>query len=73
MLCEITDKTTGETIYKDERRPDKDALIGEIRAGSENAAPEYYTLQGIRTLNPEPGEICIVRRGAKVTKEVIAR
>ncbi len=74
-LCEITDRTTGETIYKDERRPDKDfeGAVNEIGADGENAAPEYYTLQGIRTLNPEPGEICIVRRGAKVTKEVIAR
>ncbi len=74
-LCEITDKTTGETVYKDERRPDKDYedSVDEIGADGENAAPEYYTLQGMRTLNPEPGEICIVRRGAKVTKEVFAR
>lgn len=72
-LCEITDKTTGETIYKDERRPDQDNSVDEIGAEGENVGAEYYTLQGIRVLNPEPGEICIVRRGAKVTKEVIAR
>ncbi len=72
-LCEITDKATGETIYKDERRPDQDNSVDEIGAEGENVGAEYYTLQGIRVLNPEPGEICIVRRGAKVTKEVIAR
>lgn len=35
------------------------------------AAPEYYTLQGIRVATPAPGNIYIVRRGATVTKEYI--
>ncbi len=34
------------------------------------AQPEYYNLQGVRVMNPEQG-IYIVRRGNKVTKEVI--
>lgn len=34
------------------------------------AQPEYYNLQGVRVTNPEQG-IYIVRRGNKVTKEVI--
>lgn len=73
MLCEVTDKTTGETIYKDERRPFIDTSVIKVGTEGDKTIPEYYTLQGMRTLNPEPGEICIVRRGAKVTKEVIAR
>lgn len=35
-----------------------------------DVAPEYYSLQGVRVNNPEHG-IYIVRRGNKVTKEVI--
>ncbi len=69
-LCMVYDKVTGKTIYEDKHRPGYTS-VDEIGADSESAAPEYYTLQGIRTLNPAPGEICIVRRGAKVTKEAI--
>lgn len=36
----------------------------------ETAAPEYYTLQGVRVANPQGG-IFIVREGNKVTKKVI--
>lgn len=35
-----------------------------------NGEPEYYNMQGIRVYEPEQG-IYIVRRGSKVTKEVI--
>lgn len=35
-----------------------------------DAVPEYYNLQGVRVNNPEQG-IYIVRRGNKVTKEII--
>lgn len=35
-----------------------------------NATPEYYNLQGVRVMNPSNG-IYIVRRGNKVTKEVV--
>ena len=37
---------------------------------TEDAPAEYFSLQGIRTLNPGKG-IYIVRRGNRVTKEVI--
>ena len=30
----------------------------------------YYNLQGVQVVNPEAGNIYIVRRGAKVTKEL---
>lgn len=33
--------------------------------------PVYYNLQGIEVANPQSGSIYIVRRGAKVTKEII--
>lgn len=36
-----------------------------------DAAPEYYTIGGLRVANPAPGTIYIVRRGNKVTKEII--
>lgn len=36
----------------------------------EDFAPEYYTLQGVKVSNPSKG-IYIVRRGSKVSKEVI--
>ena len=36
----------------------------------EDAAPEYYNLQGVRVLEPTPG-IYVVRRGNVVTKEVV--
>lgn len=32
---------------------------------------EYFTIQGIRVVNPEPGQILIKRTAGKVTKEVI--
>lgn len=49
-----------------------DNAIGEIEADGEDyyIAPEYYTLQGLKVSHPEAGQIYIVRRGAKVTKEV---
>lgn len=47
-----------------------EAAVEEIATDSADIAPEYYTLQGVRTLNPAPGEIYIVRRGSKVTKEI---
>ena len=36
-----------------------------------NAAAEYYNLQGVRVAQPEAGRIYIVRRGSKVTKELL--
>lgn len=39
--------------------------------GVENAAAEYYNLQGVKVANPEKGGMYIVRRGAKVSKEIV--
>ena len=44
--------------------------ISEIEAEETDAPAEYYNLQGIKVANPENG-IFIVRRGNKVTKEII--
>lgn len=50
---------------------DPDAAgITDIVADDENAPAVYYNLQGIQVANPEHG-IYIVRRGNKVTKELI--
>lgn len=44
---------------------------GLIGFGAEYYAPIYFNLQGIRVEQPTPGAIYIVRRGNKVTKEII--
>lgn len=44
--------------------------VNTLNADTENAAPEYFTLDGIRVDNPESG-LYIVRRGSRVTKELI--
>ena len=36
-----------------------------------NEAAEYFNLQGVRVAQPEAGQIYIVRRGAKVVKELV--
>ena len=38
---------------------------------ADNAAAEYYNLQGVKVANPEKGGMYIVRRGAKVSKEIV--
>lgn len=35
-----------------------------------DAQPEYYNLQGVRVMEPEQGNIYIVRRGTSVSKEI---
>ena len=50
--------------------PEKSTGVNEIAVDNENAAPVYYNLQGVEVANPENG-IYVVRRGSKVTKEVI--
>lgn len=44
--------------------------VNDIVADESDAPAEYYNLQGIKVANPENG-IYIVRRGNKVTKEII--
>ncbi len=43
--------------------------IDEISPDADICAPEeYYTIQGIKVANPEPGHIYIVRQGSKAKK-----
>jgi hypothetical protein len=37
----------------------------------DSAAAEYYNFQGVKVANPEKGGMYIVRRGAKVSKEIV--
>ena len=47
-----------------------DQLTGVDNIFTVEPEPEFYTLQGVRVLNPTPG-IYVVRRGNKVSKAVI--
>ena len=38
---------------------------------ADNAVAEYYNFQGMKVANPEKGGMYIVRRGAKVSKEIV--
>lgn len=49
---------------------DNTVLTG-IEAVETNCTPEYYNLQGIKVENPENGAIYIVKRGSKVSKEIL--
>ncbi len=42
-----------------------DALVEE-----QNVKAEYFNLQGVKILNPQSGQLYIVRRGANVSKEI---
>ncbi len=64
VFSQVAAAGTTFTLYTDDA-----AGIADIIA-DENAPAEYYNLQGIRVANPE-NSIFIVRRGNKVTKEVI--
>lgn len=55
-------------------------IFGKMNSGIEDietedvdadAAPEYFNLQGIRVAEPQAGQVYIVRRGAKTTKELV--
>lgn len=46
--------------------------VDEIAVDNENVAPVYYNLQGVEVANPDNG-IYVVRRGSKVTKEIIRK
>ncbi|MDE6497138.1 MAG: hypothetical protein K2L21_00575 [Muribaculaceae bacterium] len=45
--------------------------IEDVAVEGAEAAPEYFNLQGARVAQPAAGHIYIVRRGSKVTKELI--
>ena len=76
MRLEVPDAITNGcsvavTCYPDIREHKSTPSTGLVENMiTEDAPAEYFSLQGIRTLNPGKG-IYIVRRGNKVTKEVI--
>lgn len=46
--------------------------IDDVEVADENDAPaEYFNLQGIRVDQPQAGQVYIVRRGAKASKELV--
>lgn len=45
--------------------------IGSIESDDSNAPVEYYTLQGLRIANPEPGMIVIRRQGSTTSKILV--
>lgn len=50
--------------------PDGTTGIEAVEAENTNAPAVYYNLQGVEVANPENG-IYVVRRGNKVTKEIV--
>ncbi len=59
-----------ETAYSAQARFVAPTVVGIDAIEGDDAAAEYYTLQGVRVDNPEAGQVYIVRRGNKVTKEI---
>lgn len=47
--------------------------ITDIEAADENMPAEYFSLQGRRIAEPAAGEVVIVRRGSKVSKEIFRK
>ena len=47
-----------------------DAAVAEIEIDNSDATPEYFNTMGVKLNNPVPGQIVIVRRGSKVSKEI---
>ena len=45
--------------------------IESVEADASDAPAEYYTLTGIRISAPAAGQVCIVKRGAKVSKVLV--
>lgn len=61
--AEVEDNTSGVTGIEVDK-----PVIGE---NGQDAAPVYYNLQGVKVSRPTAGQVYIVKRGDKVTKEVI--
>lgn len=49
-----------------------DAGVYDLTVDYADVAPVYYNLQGMRIAKPQPGTVVIVKRGARVTKEIVA-
>lgn len=50
--------------------PGVDTGVDDIAVDSCESPAEYYNIQGMRVAEPRQGQIVIVRRGTKITKEV---
>lgn len=48
-----------------------DAGVYDLTVDDADVAPVYYNLQGMRIAKPQPGTVVIVKRGARVTKEIV--
>lgn len=68
----LGDRVVSYRYYTEEGVKEFDAGVGQIEIDDEdaNAAPVYYNLYGVRIENPSNG-LYIVKRGNKVTKEIV--
>lgn len=46
----------------------KDNAVESVFGDDENAPVEYFNLQGLRVINPQPGQLLIKRQGSKASK-----
>ena len=60
----------GEELYNENHRVNTTTGIEDVTVEG-NEAAEYFNLQGIRVAEPQAGQVYIVRRGAKTTKELV--
>ncbi len=66
VFATVGDTGVDYTLYGDNSA----AGIDDITVGDDNAPAVYYNLQGVQVANPDNG-IYIVRRGNKVTKQLV--
>lgn len=71
ILCKVVDKNTGDIIYEKADLPKWNSI--DRYYTDDNVEPKYYNIQGMKISNPTEGEVYIVRRGGKATKEVYRR
>lgn len=78
-LIHIYNSTSKNTSWNDQKcvaaavlkfTPEDSAGINDVNIDSNDSPAVYYNLQGVEVANPENG-IFVVRRGNKVTKEII--
>lgn len=63
--------TDDEEVILTVSNNDSTSAIEAIEAAATVVPAEYYNLQGIRILNPEAGQLYIVNRAGKVSKEIV--
>ncbi|MBD5371444.1 MAG: hypothetical protein HDR80_09950 [Bacteroides sp.] len=66
----LTDQAEERLSIAEQLRIWKEAGVEDVAADADSA-PVYYTLSGIRVERPAAGELYIVKRGSKVSKEII--